>query len=533
MFAPLLFICIWWMLFIKGSSPAPTDAASSQKQPGSGMCLSPNSPSRPRKYFLSVAVVCKDEADFIEEWALHYIAEGAEHLYVIDQGSSASGKGATARTLQRSLPPNMTTFVLPPPLATKSESRNAAQWAASQGLVGHLSVANMPNMARSYRALTEAASAETTWLIIVDSDEFMFAARREENIADAIRRFTEKHPAAGEIVVPWQIFGSSKHERQPGCIVPAFTWRWHYPALTSSVDDHRVHGNAIALVKSIVRLDALPWQRYGSSQPWAVHAHRTYFLKPRGAGAKRPLAGWHGCDGCLCPKWVVLNAAGGIKSPFDAAVVRERTGRVKLDARDWMMHDYVDLAHSALRLHHYRFRSKQWMLRVKACRSLPLLGSTKYEPAVAARLSKALRAHVQKEDDRANVCDAALASRRQQRPAGHLLVQRTANTAAVRCSNGALFEASSKVTYAFAAKPQNSKAPHEEAPDDAYVQVGAGCGLLEKSWADHPRRNSTVSLKVKQGAGHQGHGHRLLEANRPWTWPSCPKESEGGSVVSH
>ena len=33
----------------------------------------------------------RDEATFVEEWARHYMAEGVEHFYVIDQENAAGG----------------------------------------------------------------------------------------------------------------------------------------------------------------------------------------------------------------------------------------------------------------------------------------------------------------------------------------------------------------------------------------------------------------------------------------------------------
>jgi hypothetical protein len=37
------------------------------------------------RYFLSVGIVVANEPLFVAEWARHYLAEGVEHFYVIDQ----------------------------------------------------------------------------------------------------------------------------------------------------------------------------------------------------------------------------------------------------------------------------------------------------------------------------------------------------------------------------------------------------------------------------------------------------------------
>jgi len=81
--------------------------------------------------------------------------------------------GPTAAALERVLP-NVTTHVPNPPLAPAQASRNAVSWAKGHVGIGHMSVANMPNMYTSYVAITAAARHETAWLLMVDSDEFAF-----------------------------------------------------------------------------------------------------------------------------------------------------------------------------------------------------------------------------------------------------------------------------------------------------------------------------------------------------------------------
>ena len=39
-----------------------------------------------------------------------------------------------------------------------------------------------------------------------------------------------------------------------------------------------------------------------------------------------------------------------------------------------VIHDWVHLETAKMRLHHYRFRSRDWMLKVKACRGYALTG---------------------------------------------------------------------------------------------------------------------------------------------------------------
>ena len=40
------------------------------------------------KYFLSVGAIFKNESAALEEWLNHYIKEGVDHFYLIDNGST-------------------------------------------------------------------------------------------------------------------------------------------------------------------------------------------------------------------------------------------------------------------------------------------------------------------------------------------------------------------------------------------------------------------------------------------------------------
>jgi len=62
---------------------------------GGPQCPSPLDASAraPRRFFLGVGLVVRGEAPFIEEWARHYLAEGAERLYIVDQVRPADYSG--------------------------------------------------------------------------------------------------------------------------------------------------------------------------------------------------------------------------------------------------------------------------------------------------------------------------------------------------------------------------------------------------------------------------------------------------------
>jgi len=57
-----------------------------------------------------------------------------------------------------------------------------------------------------------------------------------------------------------------------------------------------------------------------------------------------------------------------------SAIAQAKVGTVRgnnIDWAAWVMHDWVRLDTAAIRLHHYRLRSREWMLKVKLVPSAP------------------------------------------------------------------------------------------------------------------------------------------------------------------
>ena len=191
-------------------------------------CILPQSveASRSRRYFLSLGVLVRQEGPWIEEWVEHYRAEGVEHVYMIDQESIATASegdersnfeeypgilrlGSTSRALltggERQDGTGFVTFIPPPPVASVEASAEALR-RQEKNRFTHLSIANLPNMERSYRTIVDAAAGSTEWLILLDSDEFMYAASPEATIKSAVEEMSKSNPNAGQICVPWELW---------------------------------------------------------------------------------------------------------------------------------------------------------------------------------------------------------------------------------------------------------------------------------------------------------------------------------------
>jgi hypothetical protein len=164
------------------------------------------------KYFLSVAAIFKNEADILGEWIEHYLAEGVDHFYLIENNSSDDWERVLKPYRERGL---VTLFI---------EKGNQAQFKAYNEYILPI--------------------RETTWMIVVDLDEFVYAKP-----GHTIPGYLRKMPSStGLVQLPWILFGSSGYDRRPeGGLVQNFLWRKYY---TGSWALHK----SIAKMESLVKM---------------------------------------------------------------------------------------------------------------------------------------------------------------------------------------------------------------------------------------------------------------------------------------
>ena len=80
------------------------------------------------------------------------------------------------------------------------------------------------------------------WVLVVDLDEFMYARNGYKTIKEYLRTIK---PEVDQIKVPWKMFGSSGHIKQPKSIIQGFTRRRKYI--------HSKLNPLVMFVKSLVR----------------------------------------------------------------------------------------------------------------------------------------------------------------------------------------------------------------------------------------------------------------------------------------
>lgn len=140
-------------------------------------------------HFLSVGAIFKNESTALEEWITHYIQEGVDHFYLIDNGSTDN----YADILRKY--DCITLF------------KDARQ---------HIQI----DAYNTY--IYPQAIKETTYLAIFDLDEFAYAQGGR-----TLKTILLQEPLSmlDEIWCPWLRFGSNGHIKQPASIIQGFTKR--------------------------------------------------------------------------------------------------------------------------------------------------------------------------------------------------------------------------------------------------------------------------------------------------------------------
>jgi len=160
-----------------------------------------------KMHFLSILAIFKNEDHVMDEWLNHYINQGVDHFFMIDNGSTDNYKQIIEKYKNK-----ITLFVddekgVQPKLYSKYISENLKT---------------------------------TEWLLVCDLDEFLWGVNK--NVRSFLKSI--KDEKIGQIQIPWERFGSSGYKKQPKSIIKSFLYRREYKNETSPM-------------KSIGRSDAI------------------------------------------------------------------------------------------------------------------------------------------------------------------------------------------------------------------------------------------------------------------------------------
>lgn len=137
------------------------------------------------KYYISLAAIFQNEARFLKEWIEFYRLVGVEHFYLYNHLSNDE--------YMEILEPYIKEGIIELKQVTK-RPKNLREWDRIQ--------------TETYTEAVSRAKDETEWLIVCDTDEFIFPIK-EENLVDLLRKYDDY----AALSVNWRIFGTNNIER--------------------------------------------------------------------------------------------------------------------------------------------------------------------------------------------------------------------------------------------------------------------------------------------------------------------------------
>jgi hypothetical protein len=137
------------------------------------------------KYYISLVAVFQNEARFLKEWLEFYLLMGVEHFYLYNHLSNDNYMEILEPYIKRGLVDLKD---------VKGNPRNIDEWNEIQ--------------ANLYTETANEVKDITEWLIVVDTDEFLFPVK-ENNLQEVLKKYDDY----ASISVNWRLFGSSDIEK--------------------------------------------------------------------------------------------------------------------------------------------------------------------------------------------------------------------------------------------------------------------------------------------------------------------------------
>lgn len=197
------------------------------------MSTDSNANNKNNKLFNLVLVTFfKNEALNIREFIRHYINEGVEHFYMIDNGSTDN----YLEIINRDIPRGLITIV--------SDDHNHTM---PEGLQN--------NLLRKH--FTSLIVSEANWVIVVDLDEFIYSTSMTSTISDTLNKFENN---VKRIFLLWKLFGGNNVIKHPvdDSLVKTFNARAEFHIAPSVINVGAGlfgHGKMIVKVSNKLQLE--------------------------------------------------------------------------------------------------------------------------------------------------------------------------------------------------------------------------------------------------------------------------------------
>ena len=168
-------------------------------------------------YNLVVVSMFKNESMIMKEWLDHNLSIGVQHFYLIDNGSTDNYKTILMPYLKK----NLITLVIDP-----SRWKYGKECKTQVGIYYDnvkmciLEKKGKYNNTQSLllnKHFLQLIKNNAKWVIAIDQDEYFFSPRGK--ITDVLHTLPN---TCTDLWVPWRIFGSNGHDRQPKSIRKGF-----------------------------------------------------------------------------------------------------------------------------------------------------------------------------------------------------------------------------------------------------------------------------------------------------------------------
>ena len=170
-----------------------------------------------KKHYLSILAVFNNESHIMREWIQHYIAEGVDFFYLINNFS-------TDTDLFSPIIHEYHSYLQLTDTCIPNEQCVFAQLQIYNYVINHHIKGN------------------TEWLLMIDFDEFMYASAQNSTLKQELQSLDENVAC---VRVPWKMFGSNEYITQPKSVVKHFCKQQSYDV---SVPMH---------IKNIFKLDCM------------------------------------------------------------------------------------------------------------------------------------------------------------------------------------------------------------------------------------------------------------------------------------
>lgn len=142
----------------------------------------------PKNYFLSVVAIMKNEKPYLKEWIEYHLLQGVEHFYLCDNDSTDGSKEYLEPYIK-------------------------------SGIITYIKQSGVNQQLKCYAKVVEKYKEETTWLAIIDLDEYLVPLHAK-NMVDFLREYDD----VAEVSLHWMNYGDANAvSRANGLITEFFT----------------------------------------------------------------------------------------------------------------------------------------------------------------------------------------------------------------------------------------------------------------------------------------------------------------------